>query len=298
MRIPLFSLLLIVIGACTKPQYNAADLVTVPLDTSRHREPVETPPLAYEEFINLHYGDDPLQTIDLYLPKGRTADTTHIMVFIHGGGWMGSDKSDYTNAIDSMKHVSASYAYVNINYRLVVDGRNQFPTAEEDVQAALEYVWKRVDSFHISPRTGIIGVSAGAHLTALEAYKHNDKGYIKAITLFFGVYNMAEFYEQGSAGVPQLSIMVLGGTPQEKPDIYKSSSPLNFVTANSPATLLIHGTEDSLARYQQSVALDSALQKNGVDHYFFSFKGWHGLSPESVDEAAYRMFTWIAKYTK
>jgi acetyl esterase/lipase len=266
-----------------------------PIDTSLHSEKL---PLEAVEYINRHYGDDPEQVMDIYLPRGRTADTTHIMVFIHGGGWLGSDKSDYTKDINSLKKINASYAYVNINYRLVKDGANLFPTAEKDIQAAMEYVWKRVDSFHISPRTGIIGVSAGSHLAALEAYKHNDSGYIKAITLFYGVYNMKEFYEQGSAGVPQLAVLVLGGTPQEKPEIYRSSSPLNYVTAASPATFLIHGTEDTLARYHQSVALDSALQKTGVAHEFLSFKGWHGVPAETIDEAAYRMFTFIAKYTK
>jgi acetyl esterase/lipase len=284
-KFPVYLSLLACLSCCTKLSYNNM--------AEKHGSP-----LAFEEFLNQPYGDDPKQVMDIYLPKGRSADTTRIMVLIHGGGWMGSDKSDYTNSIDSMKHVSASYAYVNINYRLVADGKNQFPAAEEDVQAALEYVWKRADSFHISRRTGIIGVSAGSHLAALEAYKHNDKGYIKAVTLFYGVYNMRAFYEQGSAGVPQLAVTVLGGTPEETPAIYQSSSPLNFVTAGSPATFLIHGSEDMLARYRQSVELDSVLQEKGVPHDFFTFKGWHGIPKESIDEAAYKMFTWIAKYTK
>lgn len=291
-----FSCLLMLCAACTKP--NAKLAVISPIDTSVHNEIPVQPPLEAAEFINHPYGDDPEQVMDIYLPKGRTADTTCIMVFIHGGGWMGADKSDYTKDINSLKKINASYAYVNINYRLVKEGRNQFPAAEKDIAAAMEYIWKRVDSFHISARTGIIGVSAGAHLAALQAYKHNDKGYVKALTLFYGVYNMTEFYEQGSAGVPQLSALVLGGTPEEKPEIYQSSSPVNFVTAASPPTFLIHGTEDTLAPYHQSVELDSVLQKAGVTHEFFSFKGWHGLPAESIDEAAYRMFMFIAKYTK
>lgn len=300
-RLCSFLCILLFSFSCTKSSSRLMEVT--PVDTSGHI-PVPPPPdtlkpgLAAKEYIDLSYGSDPEQKMDIYLPYGRTADTTHIIVFIHGGGWMGSDKSDYTKDINSLKKLSASYAYVNINYRLVKDGKNQFPTAEEDIKTAMEYVWKHVDSFHISRRTGIIGVSAGSHLAALQAYKHNDSGYIKAITLFYGVYDMKEFYEQGSAGVPQLAVMVLGGTPDEKPDIYKSSSPINYVTTKSPPTFMIHGTEDSLARYHQSVALDSALEQHGVAHELFSFKGWHGVPAESIDEAAFRMFTFIAKYTK
>jgi acetyl esterase/lipase len=276
-------LLLLVLFSCSKSDNVSAD---------------KKPGLSAVEYINQPYGSDPEQVMDIYLPEGRTADTTRIMVFIHGGAWLGSDKSDYTKDINSLKKINASYAYVNINYRLVKDSVNRFPAAEEDIQAAMEYIWKLADSFHISTRTGIIGVSAGSHLAALEAYKHNEKGYIKAITLFYGVYNMKEFYEQGSAGVPQVCEVVLGGTPEQKPDLYQSSSPVNFVTAASPPTFLIHGTEDSLARYHQSVQLDSLLQKAGVVHEFLSFKGWHGVPAETIDEAAYRMFIFIGKYTK
>lgn len=288
--------LLIVLCACRKPYIIPA--AVVPVDTTVHTETPPDLPLAAVEYINQPYGDDPEQVMDIYLPSGRTSDTTRITVFIHGGGWMGSDKSDYTKDINLLKKVNAAYAYVNINYRLVKNGTNQFPVAEQDIQAAMEYVWKRVDSFHISPRTGIIGVSAGAHLAALEAYKHNDKGYIKAITLFFGVYNMRKFYEQGSAGISQLAVAVLGGTAEGKPDIYRSSSPVNYVTSAAPATLLVHGTEDTLVRYNQAIELDSALQKAGVVHELFAFKGWHGIPAENRDEAAYRMFTFIAKYTR
>ncbi|MVT11974.1 alpha/beta hydrolase [Chitinophaga tropicalis] len=263
---------------------------TIPDDTAK--------PLAALEFLNEHYGTDSQQVMDIYLPAGRSKEITQIMVFIHGGGWMGSDKSDYTENINDMKNRDARYAYVNLNYRLVKDGKNQFPAAEEDIKAALEHVWALTDSFHISPLTAVIGVSAGAHLTALEAFKHNTKGYIRSVVCISGVYDMKRFHDEGSAGVAPLAVLVLGGTPEGKPELYYSSSPVNYVTEKGPSTLLMHGTEDTLARYNQALAMDSLLKKAGVVHEMYSYNGGHSIPAELLNEAADRMFTFVARYTK
>lgn len=260
--------------------------------------PGNTVPPPALEFLNRHYGEDPQQVMDIYLPAGRTPAATRIMVFIHGGGWVGNDKSDYTAHINNLKNRNADYAYINLNYRLAGNGKNTFPAAEEDIDAALEYVWSRADSFHISRYTGLIGTSAGAHLAALQGCKHNQHGYIRSMVCLMGVYDMKRFYDEGSAGVAPLAIAVLGGTPEQLPERYHTSSPLFYVTAQTPAVLLMHGTEDTLARYTQAVAMDSALKKAGAVHELFSFKGWHAFPPGIVNEAAAKMFNFIDRHTK
>lgn len=291
--LPIFSLA--VYSVCTKPMLLVRDNPP-PTTTDMLDARYTIAPLPARELLNEHYGKDPQQVMDIYLPAGRTPEITHLMVFIHGGGWMGSDKQDFTPHIDNMKNRNARYAYVNLNYRLVKGDKNVFPTAEEDINAAMEYLWQLADSFHISRYAGLIGNSAGAHLAALQATKHNSKGYIKAAVCALGVYDMRRFYTEGSAGVPALTAMVLGGTPEQRPDLYRSSSPLYYVNAQTPPTLLIHGTEDTLVRYSQAVAMDSALKKAGVVHELFSFKGWHALTSESVVEAAEKMFGFIDKH--
>ena len=41
------------------------------------------------------YGSDAAQKMDIYLPAGRIATTTKVLVFIHGGSWSSGDKSDF-----------------------------------------------------------------------------------------------------------------------------------------------------------------------------------------------------------
>ncbi|SHM09657.1 alpha/beta hydrolase [Chitinophaga sp. CF418] len=283
--------------ACTKfsPLERQVPADTVP----REQPPTDTiVPLQALELLNEYYGQDPQQVMDIYLPAGRTPAITHIMVLIHGGGWIGGDKQDYTPHINNMKNRDARYAYVNLNYRLVKDGRNIFPAAEEDINAALEYLWSRADSFHISPLTGLIGTSAGAHLAALQGCKHNQKGYIRAMVCIMGVYDMKRFFDEGSAGVAPLVVDVLGGSPQQKPELYHSSSPISYISGQTPPALLIHGTEDTLARYSQAISMDSMLKKAGAVHEFYSFKGWHAIPADVVNEAAEKMFAHIDRYTK
>ena len=44
---------------------------------------------------DVSFGPDPLQKLDLYRPKG--AQAAPIVVFVHGGGFVRGDKSDYDN---------------------------------------------------------------------------------------------------------------------------------------------------------------------------------------------------------
>lgn len=261
-------------------------------------------PVAQKELIllNQHYGDDSLQTIDIYLPKGRSVKNTRLMVFVHGGGWAGGDKSDFTPACASLVEnpdFTPAYAFANVNYRIVIDGKNRFPAAEEDVAAALDYLYAHADSFMVSPSSAVIGASAGGQLATLAAYKHNEKKNIKCVVSTWGPYDMVRFYNEGYEGVPEMLKWVTGYTPSENAEIYATSSSLKYVSADSPPTFLAHGTLDSLVRLNQGKELDSALSLYGVPHVFYTFEGYHGYpSDEVANDAAGKMFSFIAKYIK
>ena len=68
--------------------------------------------------LNVSYGSDNLQKMDVYLPAGRTTTSTKVMVMIHGGGWTSGDKADFNAFVDTMKRRLPDYAIFNINYRL------------------------------------------------------------------------------------------------------------------------------------------------------------------------------------
>src|ERR1043165_4258785 len=87
-----------------------------------------------QAFLNVSYGSDTAQRMDVYLPASRSADTTKAIVFIHGGAWNSGDKSELTQYVTSLKKRLPNYAVFNINYRLASTTGNLFPTQENDVQ--------------------------------------------------------------------------------------------------------------------------------------------------------------------
>src|SRR6476620_2162236 len=74
--------------------------------------------ISAKQLLNVSYGADPLQSMDVYLPANRTTAGTKALIMIHGGGWSTGDKADFNQYVDTMKKRLPEYAVFNINYRL------------------------------------------------------------------------------------------------------------------------------------------------------------------------------------
>ena len=66
-------------------------------------------------YLNVSYGSDAVQKMDVYLPGGRTVATTKTIVIIHGGAWLDGDKADMTFVVDSITKRSPNFAMINIS---------------------------------------------------------------------------------------------------------------------------------------------------------------------------------------
>ena len=133
---------------------------------------------------NVAYGTDAAQTMDVYLPAGRSVTATKVMVMIHGGSWTTGDKIDLNTFVDTMKRRLPGYAIFNINYRLSAGTANVFPTQENDVKAALHFIYSKSAEYLINDKYVLIGASAGAHLAMLQGYKYMVPVKPKAIVSF------------------------------------------------------------------------------------------------------------------
>ncbi|RYY43628.1 MAG: alpha/beta hydrolase [Chitinophagaceae bacterium] len=228
--------------------------------------------------LNVAYGADPLQKADIYLPAARSATSTKVMLMIHGGGWSVGDKNEFNAFVDTMKRRLPNYAVININYRLASGSSNLFPTQENDVKTALEFINANRQEFQISDKFVLLGASAGAHLAMLQAYKYSAPAKVKAVVDFFGPADMTAMYNDPAPLAPSSSIAgVMGGTPTSKPGLYFSSSPINFIDAQSPATIIFQGGLDPLVKASQSIAVKDKLTAAGVpNQYVFYPTGGHG----------------------
>ncbi|HYO21559.1 MAG TPA: alpha/beta hydrolase [Flavisolibacter sp.] len=222
--------------------------------------------LSQQNFLNVHYGKDSLQVMDIYLPKDRSVSHTKSLVLIHGGGWTSGSKAEFSSYIDSFKTRLPSYAIFNINYRLV-NGGNLFPTQENDVKSAVDFIADNAEKYGINKnKIVLLGVSAGAHLSLLQAYKHSSPK-IQAVIDYFGPTDLVTMYNKPWHPLVPLALqMITGSTPQQNEDLFTSSSPVEFITPQSPPTLILHGGKDEIVDVSQSRALAAKLKAAGVKH--------------------------------
>ncbi|GAA0524073.1 hypothetical protein GCM10009415_01610 [Chitinophaga japonensis] len=239
------------------------------------------------------YGDDPEQRMDIYLPAGRTTAATRSIVFIHGGAWTGGDKDEFSGIIDSLMRQGAAYACFSINYRLADIGKNQYPAAAEDVQRALQYIQQQQQRFQVSPAIALLGTSAGAHLAALQAYKHNEGGNIKAVACLYGVYDLAALFTQTTPAIQLILTNFMGGIPLQEPEAYQEASPVNYVTTQGAPAFVMYGTQDSIAPVEQPQQFLQKLEAEGVVHTSVSYESGHGIPPAFAADAWSRTFAFI-----
>lgn len=234
---------------------------------------------------NVSYGQDPLQKMDIYLPPGRSTNTTKIAVFIHGGGWEGGDKDDLMlneEIINGLIDEFPDYALVNLNYRLVNGTQNQYPTAEIDVQMAMDYIYSNLESYQLSTNTYMAGFSAGAHLAALHTLKHNDRNYIKGCIAMSGAYDFTADLSKESEEARKIVEQFLGGTKEQKSKEYEEASPINYVSQNSPKFYIVHGTNDQLISIEQATSFEAKLKQNNISVLTFYHQDNHGIGEGSL----------------
>lgn len=245
--------------------------------------PGEPAPLQAETQLNVSYGPDPLQKMDVYLPAGRSTNSTKVIIMIHGGGWTQGDKSEFTSYVDTLKRRMPGYAVFNINYRLATGSANFFPTQENDVKAAVEFIYGKRNEYKITDKFVLLGASAGGHLSLLQAYKYTTPVKIKAVVDFFGPTELVNMYNNPpNPLIPLLLIQVTGGNPTTHTALYQQSSPLGFVTAQSPPTIILHGGVDIVVAPSQSLLLKNQLTTMGVVHEYVFYPnenhGWTGAN--------------------
>jgi acetyl esterase/lipase len=243
--------------------------------------------VAAQTSMNVAYGTDPQQVMDIYLPAGRSTTNTKVMILIHGGAWTTGDKSDFTIYVDSLKKRLPAYAVFNINYRLSNGGANVFPAQENDVKAAVEYIFNKRSEFLISDKFVLLGASAGGHLALLQGYKHTSLVKVKAIVDFYGPTNMTELYNNpASPMIPPATVAsIVGATPTSNPGLYQSSSPINYVMLDSPPTIILQGGLDPLVSPTQSTMLRDQLSIKGVpnQYVFYPNEGHVWVGPNLTD---------------
>jgi acetyl esterase/lipase len=237
---------------------------------------------------------------DIAIPSPVTAPVPCIVV-IHGGAWRQGDKKMHEAEI--RRFAAQGYVSASLQYRLCPT--HQFPAQVEDVKCAVRYLRAHAGQYGIDPaRIGAVGFSAGAHLAMMLGTMDSADGLegnggwqdqsskVQAVVAFFGPTEM------GADDIPAISIPLLtdflGGSRADKPDAYKLSSPITYVSKGDAPMLLLQGTEDPLVPYSQAVKMVTAMTKadvpGRVEFMIDAGHGWGGAQLERTIKVTNEFF--------
>lgn len=258
-------------------------LFTFIFGCNSNNDPQPDTPVAALELTNQKYGSGSEQQIDVFLPEGRNLTNTPLILYIHGGGWIQGSKEEFLPFKSSMNTLLPGYAFASINYSLfdVTSFENPFPTQENDVIDAIEYIEGMRVEWDIEGGLILVGASAGGHLALLHAYKHQAIGNIQSVVALFPPSDLADLFTFNEATSSLLSVL-LEGTPVSNPSLYNESSPINYIDSNTIPTMVFHGDMDEIVPVSQSDNLAQELQDSEVTYEYQKIPGQiHGFTPDA-----------------
>lgn len=232
---------------------------------------------AQETLRNVSYGEDPEQIYDLYLPAGRSASYTKILVLIHGGGWMQGDKGNMEIYIPLLNESHPDHAILNLNYRLAqLPSQSAFPDQFLDLQQAFEHLTEKAVNWGIKPEFGLIGTSAGGHIALQYDSVYDSGNKVKMVCSVVGPTDFTDpFYSENPDFALLLQVLI---DEEEYPavNLARAVSPAFQVNANTSPTILFYGKDDNLVPLQNGLFLQEQLELEGVENVLTIYEGGHG----------------------
>lgn len=233
--------------------------------------------------INYTDGRHDSCNLDVYLPikngdEFGTAPRPAIL-FVHGGGWRSGSRKDALWTAWPLEYAQKGYVTIAVDYRL--SGEAPFPAAVEDVKNAVRWVRAHAAQLNIDPeRIGAVGHSAGGHLVEMLGVVPDEAGFagdgplpqvsgkVRAVVAVAG---LADFAGHGAARNRPGSF--LAGPEETYADRIRRVSPLNYVTKDAAAFLLVHGVKDGTVPVASSDKFKVALENAGVRVEYLRVEG-------------------------
>ena len=112
-------------------------------------------------FINESYGHHERNRFDIWLAKSDKP--TPLVIYIHGGGFVGGDKSKYYLSHDWPRFLENGISIATINYRFMNEAPYGILSCMNDAKRCVQYLRFQAEKFNIDKtRIACTGGSAGA----------------------------------------------------------------------------------------------------------------------------------------
>lgn len=211
--------------------------------------------------------------LDIIYPEG--ADHPYpCIVWLCGGAWLQMSTSAHLAYLAELAR--KGFVVASVQYR--TSNEAIYPLPLIDVKAAIRYLRAHARRFNIDPEHfGIMGESAGGHLTAMTALtgdiKELDQGdyleYSSAVQAACPWYVPSDI-TQMPVDVPKdmqaaPESLLLGKNARMHMEEALKACPVSYVTEDAPPFLLLHGLCDQTVPFSQSEILYNKLKEKGND---------------------------------
>lgn len=195
------------------------------------------------------YGLDPMQKLDIYVPK--YSKKAPVLIDVHGGGWSAGSKNPRSAVAEPLLEKGIMVAA--IDYGLAP--KYSLGQIIDHVHQAVTWVHQNIERYGGDPNQLFIsGNSAGAHLAA-TTLKHFSP-ILKGAFLSSGIFNMEEI-ARGKGG----SLIALRLSQEEAYHF----SPLYDLPKHPLPVVIAYGENESIAYMNESTTYAAALKKAGCN---------------------------------
>ena len=224
------------------------------------------------EFLDLAYGPDPRERLDLFLPPGPPPpEGWPVLLWVHGGAFVAGQKEDVGNYLRLI--APAGFATVAPNYTRAPGARHPGPTAQM-LEALLWIKAAARDRPLDASRIVLAGDSAGSHIALQTAIALHDPAYardlglrplteagaIRGLALFCGIYDLPKAPGTGPVGflLDTAAWAYLGARDPTEAPAASGFALLSRLPATLPPLFITAGNADPLLDQSQALA-DAAL---------------------------------------
>ena len=201
--------------------------------------------------------------LDIYHPETFPKSGSPVILYVHGGSWAYGDSTIPGVLSPLLKSfIDEGYTIISVSYELL-NSKADFNKQVCDVKDAIRWVYKNSEQYNFNTdEIGLIGVSAGAHLSLMAAYSDNNdfqdskelasySSKVKYLVDFFGPTDLNTL----DMSMATYDITSAVGNLKSNQDYVNKFSPINYVRKDLPKTLIIHSKADTMVPYENSLSL-------------------------------------------
>jgi acetyl esterase len=216
------------------------------------------------DMSDVAYGEHERNRLDVFCAK--TSSPSPVVLFLHGGGFVGGDKSQVYDRLPLAELLDNGISVVSANYRF--SQHAIYPAPLEDCKRALQFIRSKSNEWGIdTKRVAVSGGSAGAGVAFWLAFRpdiadvnsadplDSESTSVRCVVTFAGQHSYDPRYISKIIGgnVPMHPVLpkLFGVDPDAWPELNEQEAKLvedgagvNFLTTEAPPALCFYTVED------------------------------------------------------